>query len=1140
MSLRSLLRSAGIGGGASLSADALSIDTTAAQGAAVAALSQPFGAGTTFTIVSQSMAALTLSGRQLLRTSTALGSGTIVQIKIRATSADGKREVAETLSLIGVTPAPPPGGTPEITAAPELAIAGTVVSVTPGIATAALSHYLVYAGGVPLVDDQGAKIPLASGDTDLAAHAVQLGGQDLQLVADAGSGVRSLSNVVTFPVQGFGFESSGLPAGMPVSSISGLLTAGSVQSTVGSDGKLHGNNFGNGYLLHDFANPVIMEVVWAAFSGASYGLYLLGSTDNSSSVVCVFNHDDTTYGGFTLTLNGGGQSATNNLLGFVVRSGDTVRVEQVGPHTLTFTNKTHPTSVTVDLSTLDGWSSLVPGPRSGLAALPIYDTGPFLDVKFIDGATAGAVVTAIDEPITGFTISGRSVTLGGNYTSSAPTVAEVVGFNHYGDQLFAPVPLDTIPTAGTIASTALLPLDASYSGHQVPLAVRLKNESGAIIAQGVRTATLGTRAPITPLRIGVNIGVFWKEAPMARNRFEQADARCANYQILNGSAWPTGPASAGAYGDGQPRFLLPMDASGAITGYPTDGTGSVTPNFVFQLSLPVGTWDVAAPAGMIFSFGLPGQNAAQATWDATSITVTAAGKVLVYVGGTIPAIGMRVGFGDPQRNLTCLLRGDPHPERRFLDAFIADLASIASYARWLGPLATNDTRTRELTSGDGAFNGIWGMGGWGIPIKAIADAHNQIKAVHGKAVAAWLPMTDQVDDAGLTEAMTILEATADASIDFEFEETNELWNTYFAQYGRMNLNAYVNGFSATAPTPQTVQTLPLDGNRVPTINIAPTSVSNIKWLVYTSGADYLGVWIAKQAVTAGDTNAAVPPALSGGHQETAYWRCETSDADPNGMGGAAHKYKAALFKKVMNAANDVFDRSRLTYHWADAAIADPVTLFTRLADNGSSLPEVDEASVGAYPDSMTGNVAPGNYDADKHPWMADFTCFDPASIDATKQRAFLTTWYGFAKACIAAKYDSRTNLRHTLAALGFSKAFGSYEGHPVAGGSDGVWHGWPNGSAANAMVQALYLDATFDGTSFTATGLNRMQDVVTYEIQQKQQREGGPLGIFAFFNGKVSDGVSSCWVVQDTPGVDTAVSLALKAAQAKVAAGQSV
>lgn len=95
-------------GGASLKAARSTFLASSAQGALVSPLSQPFGPGTTYQTVGAVPGQLALSNGTIVRGAGAAASGTQYALKVRASSADGKREAAETLVFMANGVAPPP------------------------------------------------------------------------------------------------------------------------------------------------------------------------------------------------------------------------------------------------------------------------------------------------------------------------------------------------------------------------------------------------------------------------------------------------------------------------------------------------------------------------------------------------------------------------------------------------------------------------------------------------------------------------------------------------------------------------------------------------------------------------------------------------------------------------------------------------------------------------------------------------------------------------------------------------------------------------------------------------------------------------------------------------------------------------
>lgn len=89
----------GGGGGAALTANSGVFSTTAAQTDLIATLSDPFGTGSTFSVVGSQTDQLVLSGNTIRVGAVAGVDGQTYSLKVRATSANGKREVAETLNF---------------------------------------------------------------------------------------------------------------------------------------------------------------------------------------------------------------------------------------------------------------------------------------------------------------------------------------------------------------------------------------------------------------------------------------------------------------------------------------------------------------------------------------------------------------------------------------------------------------------------------------------------------------------------------------------------------------------------------------------------------------------------------------------------------------------------------------------------------------------------------------------------------------------------------------------------------------------------------------------------------------------------------------------------------------------------------
>lgn len=94
------------GGGAQLTASKTRYLASAAAGTLIATLSKTYGDGTTFAVVGATPAQLALSGGTIVKGATASVIDSSYSIKIRATSADGKRDTAETLTFTATAAAP--------------------------------------------------------------------------------------------------------------------------------------------------------------------------------------------------------------------------------------------------------------------------------------------------------------------------------------------------------------------------------------------------------------------------------------------------------------------------------------------------------------------------------------------------------------------------------------------------------------------------------------------------------------------------------------------------------------------------------------------------------------------------------------------------------------------------------------------------------------------------------------------------------------------------------------------------------------------------------------------------------------------------------------------------------------------------
>ena len=97
-----LLNTGGAAGAAPvLTASAASFVAGIPAGATIATLSDPFGGGASYAVAGAAPAALALDGNRIV-TGAGASAGTSYAIKVRATSADGRREVAETFTLAAI------------------------------------------------------------------------------------------------------------------------------------------------------------------------------------------------------------------------------------------------------------------------------------------------------------------------------------------------------------------------------------------------------------------------------------------------------------------------------------------------------------------------------------------------------------------------------------------------------------------------------------------------------------------------------------------------------------------------------------------------------------------------------------------------------------------------------------------------------------------------------------------------------------------------------------------------------------------------------------------------------------------------------------------------------------------------------
>lgn len=133
----------GGGGAKSLIADRTRFAADAPAGTTLARLRDPFG-GATFEVVG-TPAALALSGGRIVRGPGEAAAGARIAIKVRATSADGRREVAETIELTADEPAVPGAGPRYL----------------PALGTAGARYHAVYGTERLVAGGQGPLIGLA-------------------------------------------------------------------------------------------------------------------------------------------------------------------------------------------------------------------------------------------------------------------------------------------------------------------------------------------------------------------------------------------------------------------------------------------------------------------------------------------------------------------------------------------------------------------------------------------------------------------------------------------------------------------------------------------------------------------------------------------------------------------------------------------------------------------------------------------------------------------------------------------------------------------------------------------------------------------------------------------------------------------
>ena len=156
--------------GANLSSDKRTYLSTVSQGALIATLSKPFGTTTVFATVGTVPGQLALSGATIVAGANAALVGNTYSVKVRASSADGKREVAETLSFTATSASQVVPVALGLSASgyTENAAAGTVIATVTGGASGST---------VTLVNDDGGRVALSGSNlvvglvnTDFETH----------------------------------------------------------------------------------------------------------------------------------------------------------------------------------------------------------------------------------------------------------------------------------------------------------------------------------------------------------------------------------------------------------------------------------------------------------------------------------------------------------------------------------------------------------------------------------------------------------------------------------------------------------------------------------------------------------------------------------------------------------------------------------------------------------------------------------------------------------------------------------------------------------------------------------------------------------------------------------------------------------
>ena len=559
---------------------------------------------------------------------------------------------------------------------------------------------------------------------------------------------------------------------------------------------------------------------------------------------------------------------------------------------------------------------------------------------------------------------------------------------------------------------------------------------------------------------------------------------------------------------------LPMDQNGAITDFPTVG-GTKQSSIKFSVdSVRGGTFAVTAPSGM--------------TASPTSVTIPAGGNgseiAKITLSGLIPTGGIKVGGASA--NFTCLLSGDAHPEISTPPNALHDGYDMGNVVRWMTPLRTNDPRSRTLTAADAAYDGPASQGQRSF--RAICEYHNAIYSTTGKVVSPWINILADSDTTYMAAVAQYMFDNLNPAIPVRVEYSNETWNTFFYQTKWLWKQGYNAGYSATAPTPQTATDFQgQSGNaRYPAVTYA----SGDKVFAHTDGLDFIGVWVALQAVPIGSVGAL--PTTSAGN---AYWSYETSNNDATGLAFAGRKYKGYKERQMIDAFTGVFtgaDRSRLILVHADWAldtntnIIENLTFFNNQQEWGeraigcywgASFPTGTSSDLNlyAYGSANTGQALTPTV-------QALYTAFNGGST--ADQETLKAAWFSTAQAAVDAAMDYHAAQKQVVAQTLYASYDVPIDAIPHAvyeGNYDMGFSGYSDATAAKAMKIALLADS-------------RMGDLVTYVMRQWQLKVGGLFCWFALNAGVAASNLptSDYWSIREKSGVDTRESTALMAFQA--------